>query len=704
MLSNIAWVACTDETGETDSGSSFPWDLSSTDRTDDLDAGEDPARDMSGEVAEDTDMATETDVSDRDPDLMEDRQDLDLQPEDLAAELDVLTDSDLRDGNDAETDQSDLTDTAEIDNDGAAAKTELGFACVNDVDCQSGLCRRTTASMGSVCTAACASASACGDPSEWACLAITGSLLCTRICEAGAECGSGSFCNANAPVESSTMDLCFSVDGATCSGQGDCDTGGACVHVNGGGDLVSICIDNGAGYIEVGGACDPDIEFGQVCSGDGCPTGTHCDFGIGLCQRDAEAVCAEDACWPEEVCAGPCENDDDCPPEMVCSGYRERLNNHTSGAEDDYYETKGLCRPQVGTRTPCDSTADCSGEEVCGFDIDNDGDSFTSCRTAPVGAVGGGETCGDLRRTPDVVEPFAVCAQGPCLDGLCTAPCEAAADCGTAEDWRCEAVYVLRDQSLSICVPAPSCTSDDDCGSDTFCAVLPSPTGPVGFCGAGSGNRAGEACDRDNAVRAPIPCLASAICDTLMSGWLCDLERGECVPPAADTCARGASTCAAGGTCADRCSTNEDCGTGETCMGVEYSLVSDNETPGLTSDDVYALDGRCWPLTGSLDSCQRNSDCGGGEVCRLVRATDGEPSFSCADPVAGEAPGEVCGQPIGAADQCANDLCTTSLGLAVASGICTTPCVVTGDCPESTACVETLVFPSQSVPVKLCLP
>ena len=703
MLFLFACSSCSDDSGGDAPLPTPDWNFGETDSAppDDLDAG----NEISDIDREDADEDPHLDTSEIDEPYLGD------PPEDPGPETDpdVDPDSGLDPDSDPDTDpdrdvDSDPDADLELAEETGPPKTDLGLSCTANEDCESGLCARTTDSAGLVCTKSCGSVDDCGDPSEWACLALTGTLRCAPTCAGEVECPSGSFCHTDLTVGTSTMRVCYSHENVSCSGQDDCAPGEACAYINGGGDLIALCLDNLAGNIEVGGTCDPELEGGQNCTGDDCPAGTHCDLGLDICMRDDDAICAEDNCWPEGICAGPCEGDDDCPTDMVCSGYRERMDNRTDEPDDDYYENKGLCRPQAGSRAACDATEDCSGGEACGFDIDKDGNTFSSCRDAHDDAVAMGETCSDLRRTPAVVEAEAICANGPCVTGACTAPCESATDCGTPADWQCEDVYVHLDQTLPVCVPGPPCTSDTACGSDLYCTVLAAPDGPVGFCDTGYGNSAGEACVYEHRLRSFVPCSSSAVCNVIRPGWQCNLGLGECVPPKADTCARGVNSCRADSVCADRCESDGDCNAGEKCMGEEIGVISDNGTPGVTSDDLHAIDGRCRPLTGSLAHCNRNADCSGSEICRLIRKANGEPALVCADAVTGEGPGEVCGDLEGGATRCNNTLCTTNLGLAYASGICATPCAETGDCPPETECVDSYVFPAQTTPVKLCLP
>jgi len=249
-------------------------------------------------------------------------------------------------------------------------------------------------------------------------------------------------------------DRCFDPDAGTapasCTVDGDCEAGEACVD----------------------GTC----SSAPSCTDDGdCATGEICDFR-GTCVDDTPGTCRSNAdCSGDDVCVeGSCRAPDTtCQFNYECGPGRACVDNTcTDICTDDADCGSGLvcegsfCRPDTDE---CSTSSDCgSGESCVG------GRCFAGCTDDTTCAEG--EYCADdgFCRPDWRPQPFCVddgdCASGHvCREGVCRTPCPS----GTNDECR------RFDSQLPICAEdmlcystnetSPECASADDCDPGDSC-------------------------------------------------------------------------------------------------------------------------------------------------------------------------------------------------------------------------------------------
>jgi len=288
-----------------------------------------------------------------------------------------------------------------------------GVACVEDVNCDGGICARADPDdTEGFCAQPCASDADCEPGQTCAPFGSGGPDVCIDSCSEHAECPEGTLCVDQSCTRVACTDGTACPAGTACpvtgddracrpvcSGDQECEPPALCLPA-GGGDLCQAiaCSDGSecpAGTAcPVGGgtcqrSCTSDIDCTQpalclpagggdlcqaiACSdGSECPADTACPDDGGHCVRS----CTSDAdCVPPEKClpAGngrlcqtiPCLADQDCPDDMECG-------------------TGGICVPATGE---CTSDEDCEGGWRCvngycydpGPDGDGDGGGGCGC-------------------------------------------------------------------------------------------------------------------------------------------------------------------------------------------------------------------------------------------------------------------------------------------------------------------------------------
>lgn len=363
--------------------------------------------------------------------------------------------------------------------------------------------------------------------------------------------------------------IAFDAGDDSCASNADCTPPAVCVF------------DSASGALACG------TGDGAGATGDACMDGSECASGICL----------------NGACADPCAEEADCPAGYTCRA--------TDLPTDSGSVTIDVCVPEL---SPCLSDNDCSNEEVC--TVDRQTDLVLGCDD-PVGDGTVGESCSD----------DAECQSNLCLNGTCSAPCEAPNDCNDAGS-TCEGTTVTTgngDADLNACVPRQegTCLSDADCAGGQRCVAQKTATDLIFTCGQGNagGGETGDNCGND------ADCAQN----------LCD-----------------------GGTCIGPCQSTGDCAAGD-----NYSCDTRNVDIGGGNSDSASV---CTPPT----ACSENDDCRIGEVCYVDSdGTDVETYCRDANPGGGEL-GQICS----ADDGCANNLC----GDTRFRDVCLVPCAQDNDC------------------------
>lgn len=355
----------------------------------------------------------------------------------------------------------------------------------------------------------------------------------------------------------------------SCSSNGDCTPPDVCLFDPATGEL----------------ACG--VGDGMGATGDACTDGSECASGICL----------------NGQCADPCAGEEDCPAGYTCRASEVPTDSGTV--------TIDVCVPELA---PCLADSDCGAGEVC--TVDRETDLVLGC-DEPIGAGTVGTTCsadGD-------------CQSNLCLDGACSAPCEAPNDCNDAGS-TCDSTTVTTGNGsadLNACVPREegTCQSDADCAGGQRCVAETTATDLIFTCGSGNagGGETGDACTADSDC-------AQNLCDA--------------------------------GTCIGPCQSTGDCAAGD-----NFSCDTRNVDIGGGNTDSASV---CTPPT----PCAEDDDCRVGEVCYVNSdGTNVETICRDANPGGGEL-GQICSGD----DVCANNLC----GDTRFRDVCLVPCAQDNDC------------------------
>ncbi len=370
----------------------------------------------------------------------------------------------------------------------------------------------------------------------------------------------------------------------------------------GGSNANIVDVDAGDDSCSSNGDCTPP----EVCLFDSATGELACGIGDGskgtgeACMDGSE--CASGICLNGQ-CADPCAGEEDCPAGYTCEA--------SMVPTDTGSVTINVCVPEGA---PCLSDNDCTGTDVCV--VDRETDLILGCGNA-VGTGNVGDVC-----TAD-----ADCASNLCLDGTCSAPCEAPNDCNDAGS-TCDNTTVTTGNGmadLNACVPREegTCLSDADCAGGQRCVATKTATDLIFTCGSGNagGGETGATCNADTDC-------AQNLCD--------------------------------GGTCIGPCQSTGDCSTGD-----NFACETRNVDIGGGNSDSASV---CTPPT----PCSEDDDCRVGDVC-YVNSDGTNVETICRDPNNGGGDlGQLCTDDAG----CANNLC----GDTRFRDVCLVPCADDSDC------------------------
>jgi hypothetical protein len=494
--------------------------------------------------------------------------------------------------------------------------------------------------------------------------------------------------------------------------------------------LVLACSSGGSGEGSVvcSGNCDCspparvciDGRCADGCLSTGCPVGSYCDSGSGLCFPEAPKACQRDL---------------DCsPPDRIC--------------------VQGLCAPGCSL-TCCFGGTLCNGETgYCvtdpAYGCRNDRDCDPPATTCREGRCLTPTYClADV----DCDGPAKTCQGGVCLDGCLTHGCPAGQAC-VPTTGHCDAgEVVVSPEAHEVVEPVdavePADTESHDTATPTPCSNDTNCAPPVTICKDHAcapgcltvACTTGEQCDPSTGrcVDTPEPCQVDLACDPPAS--ICEL--GACVPGCGTSgCPAGVECDAATGHClhkknlGDLCSSGGECATGM-CIQVAFTTGASYfvcvmpccggsdcpagfgcmQQPGLKfciPATIYpgatfqvADGGSCTNATqcqsGSCDvgksrcveTCCQTGDCmlAGLDTCQWWAATETSPVVRLCDLdqaqyhwACMEYPN--CTVPVGAACQsdfeCQTLMCDNVYG---SSGhLCAGFCCANADCPAGTAC------------------
>lgn len=374
------------------------------------------------------------------------------------------------------------------------------------------------------------------------------------------------------------------------------------VELVGAGDLLITCIDEKTGtYTLEGNITNSCLTFAISC-GDCDDCGTKV-IDKCLCESDADCggceICKDNIC--QTICRDGeyCLNDTcvECDPLNPCPDGKICRNGRCVCPPDKPFEVQGRCQQCIG-----------DGIENCKECIDG--------VLVPLPCTG-------------VCDP----STNECVDCLIASDCDGDNVCCVNKTCQCCEGFVRNDQGN--CVPAPECTSDDDCGDCEICRQekcepRPCPNGQV--CVDGSG--CVEECDCND--------IQSCIDDT---DWCTPANSDQCgCVECQGTCASGCeSPCYCNGTdcvpnpCADGCPcvNGNDCPDGFGCDGNQCVPCS----------DLSCVNGDCTQVLGCAcignvcrdadDQCNNtpcsvSSDCGVGCTCLDGQCVSCE-NFACDD-------------------------------------------------------------------------
>lgn len=350
----------------------------------------------------------------------------------------------------------------------AGAARAGGFACLEDADCDAGLC-----------------------------VPLGGAGVCLRACSAESGergCPTGLTCATVALDATTTVRTCvgegeggFDPLRTLCKGDSDCPEARRCTVVDGArfyeGGATAQCLPS-TGPTDVGLPCPlpderpPELPRPSVLSA-GCATGIcegSCSINADVCSCTTNDAFPQD-CTGELRCTAPCRYDSDCPARFVCGEVEDVLQLPIAPdlrlkfcrlqpgdvPESPCYDELDCCKegkqPDGG---PCCQTQDgiCMNEVTptshCAVRPWPQGRWVASCAPSLALAPPGGP-CADA----------ASCATGICHEGRCAAPCDPGHDrCGTiAPGTGCCGTEVSLVDGAAACVPL--CRAD--CGAAPGC-------------------------------------------------------------------------------------------------------------------------------------------------------------------------------------------------------------------------------------------
>jgi MYXO-CTERM domain-containing protein len=406
-----------------------------------------------------------------------------------------------------------------------------------DAECPGAACAAGTKENGHVCNGA----GACRVTTSKACAPYVCNAAandCTAACSTDGDCAASAYCSGSTCLAKKTT-------GASCATTHECASG--------------FCVDGVCCDAACNGVC-------QACAAAKKSAGADGSCGFAADGLDPHGSCAAATCvgstLTSRVCngSGACrDKPSSCAP-FTCNAAGTNCNLTCSKDADcgaagtDYCAADGTCQPKKKSGTLCGGAGECAS----GFCVDGvccstqcngacqacgEGTSAGTCiavsgtpRAGHPACTNGGTTCGGLcdgSKLFDCTFPGAatVCGSG-CKDGA-IAHCDGAGTCGASTP--CAGHFGCADANTC----KASCAGDSDCVGTFKCkaGVCSEPTATCSTDGLSSTSASGEvrAC-------APYRCTTAGTCadqctttDDCAPGNVCDVTvpPGKCAPPPA---------------------------------------------------------------------------------------------------------------------------------------------------------------------------
>lgn len=383
------------------------------------------------------------------------------------------------------------------------------------------------------------------------------------------------------------------------------------------------------------GIASSTLVLSRLCRGVSCPDGadpdaTECSGGR----------CVSPECGPENpsACVAGCDEDGDCASAVSCAagectdeGACLLVSLAGACAPNEYCDTRNDCQPLPGIDggVLLDSAVRDAGADAGRFDVG--GPSDTGIIDAGIDASGPDCECA---RTGDRCEPnFCVASETCNAVTACPTGYECGGDecictdvtlCGRSctSDLGCNLPNQECDTLTNRCRRRRSCFLDFSCAAGEACILtddhfscLPYGDAAVGSeCSNGGDCMSGRCLERVCAQRCTTnqQCGGGLRCEQLSGGLGCAASN-DCDSSCTDeeACIRR---------CARVCETTSDCMAGEACRSQDWQLVGECVTASgclpnelLETASTCFLHQTCW-----IDS----PDCPIGYDCRIVRAAD----------------------------------------------------------------------------------
>jgi len=363
---------------------------------------------------------------------------------------------------------------------------------------------------------------------------------------------------------------------------------------------------------------------------DACAERGHCELESGSCvECRGDADCLDGRCSADHRCH-ECLEDEDCGAAGVCEEnvcvLGERCDEETPCAEDKVcYRLEagapaGFCRPRCGVV----AQEGCDDELLCRLhSFDEEKEPVGAC-VEPNGGGAAGETCSAA--SPCEANLLCVSVWN---DRYCAPYCDPAEEGVCGEGMACEEVTLTQGANrISVCLEEETfCESTADCGEGEACAPFFGGDEAVLVCTAAAGEKLGGE-----------SCVASSEC-----------ESGHCLAQL--------------GICFGGCRSGDDCGSGASCLAVNFGNGVINTC---------------------LKTCEAETQCGEGQGCDPWLSADRTEIVGFCTPSAGtSAAGESC-EP----QDCRSGSCfSTDRG-----AYCASLCVEDEDCGVATECVDRWYF------------
>ena len=467
-------------------------------------------------------------------------------------------------------------------------------------------------------------------------------------CTTGSQCDTG-YCVDGVCCDTSSCGTCQACNTATSPGTCAAVTSGTTSNCNG----TKSCSSSGQCLNNVGQACP---NGNGDCANNTCVSGFCCNSACaGACDVCAASLgaTADGTCGPAKVgysgnppcgayvcngtsptCPATCSADTDCASGYYCAAngtcQAQKAQGATCSATAGVDCLKGDCREcSTGNCVDgvcCDSA--CNGScQVCSTALGASANG--TCTTAPAGYAGG-PTCypylcnGTTTTCPTTCAGASNCASGSfCTNGECQGTESPGQSCGTNS--ACASHFCV-DGVCCNSACTGQCEACDVSGSAGTCTpVAGNPHGSRAACPAGTASDPCTAAECDGNTRTA--CMAyvgsSVTCrDASCSNGVATLPatcngKGSCPAPVTKQCAPYVCS---GLTCADTCSADNECASGERCDTSTGKCVA-----GVTCDGNHTITGAngqttdCSPYTctpaGCQTSCQSVVDCVSPAIC-----------------------------------------------------------------------------------------